>query len=91
MPEPTARELLAEADRWKRRADAADYARTLIRLGEPIQMSRGLLGFWKKNPERPHVFDRQMTDAVYTALAQVQSDAERYAKDLEARVEVSRG
>lgn len=91
MAEQTARELLAEADRHKRIADAAEYARTLIRLGEPVQQSRGILGFWKRHPERPHVFDEATTWAVYEALATVVEHHEQIRRRLEARVEVSRG
>jgi hypothetical protein len=87
----TPRELLAAADDAKRTADAAEFARTLIRLFEQPEVKRGLLGFWRRaerENEEPFVLDEATTAAVYDALELVRDDHRKKALEYESQVEV---
>src|SRR5690554_1354412 len=84
MGEQTPREVLAEADRHHRLANAADFAMVKIRLGERPVTGGGRLWFRPKR-EGEHVaeFDAAETSALYEALADVRRRHQQEAKRLD--------
>jgi hypothetical protein len=85
-----ARQILNEADRHRRQADAADLARTKIRLGEKPSMSRGILGF-RTEGHTELVFTADETHALYEALIVLRGAHLADAERLEAKLRVERG
>ena len=93
MSAPTPRELLAWANRERRKAHGAEMARVNYRLGRRAVAHRktGLLGWLTDRSQAPDEKDfetlpSEIHDALYDALGIVQRDAEKAARDLEARV-----
>lgn len=97
MSTQTPRELLAAADRERRKAEGAEMARLDYRLSrKPVAHRKtGLIGWLVDRGKEPDekVFETLppgLHDALYAALTIVQRDAEKAARDLEARVTAAR-
>ena len=85
------RALLAEADRHKRVADAAESIRLKMRLGAPAAVRRGALGWlrWTNDPKGHYEFEElggELNSAVYEALGQVQQANLRRSREIEGDI-----
>lgn len=83
----TPRELLEQADRYRKWERDAEHARVLIRLGEKPKMSNGIFGFFKRETGYSDIeFNRDVTSAIYDALADVRNQYAQKAFELENQV-----
>ena len=85
------RALLAEADRHKRVADAAESIQCKMRLGAPVAVRRGALGWlrWTNDPKGHYEFEKLGGDesrAVYEALDEVRRANLRRAREIEGDI-----
>lgn len=85
MSEQTPRELLAEADRERRTAEACESLQREVRLGGSVALKRGLFGR-RRDDGRVNYLTGAESRAVYLALRIVRQEAEARADALEARV-----
>lgn len=94
MPDLTPRQLLAQADRERRKAHGAEALRCDYRLGRsPVAHRKtGLIGWLRDRSKEPDekifkALPPGMNDALYEALGIVMRDAEERADALEALVQ----
>lgn len=94
MSDLTPRQLLAEADRERRKAHAAEMAQVDYRLfcRPVVHHKTGLFGWLTDRSKAPdedefRTLPPAMHDALYEALGIVMRDANQRADELEARVQ----
>lgn len=83
------RAQIAAADRLRRWSREAEMARVSIRLLQPLRLRwrDRAFGFIRSHSDGEfEVMSREMTDAVYAALALVRDDYERQAAAIERRL-----